>query len=184
MKGLRALVVATDFVVFFGMTTLFQGMRGIMRLGGFVATGGPYAIAHPAPTWVWIIPTTLLPMIAMFLVNLFLSGRTGAIPLALPFWSGLFLSLGYNFLEFTFRPPAGMGFPWGWLVCGVVFVLMGGGPLLWAGKITAEILRNTGSYRPDPQPAEPPPFLFVFLQVAAMAAAVVASVYVFRLVSG
>jgi hypothetical protein len=27
-------------------------MRPLMRLGGMVASGGPYAIAHPAPHWV------------------------------------------------------------------------------------------------------------------------------------
>ena len=48
-------------------------------------------------------------------------------------WSALFLALGWNFLEYGFDPPAGGTSP-GWLVCGFVFVLMGGVPLallLW-----------------------------------------------------
>ncbi len=56
-------------------------------------------------------------------------------------WPGLFLSLGWNFLEFAFAPPGG-GFAWGWLICGVVFVLMGGLPLLLAFKPLREKFRS------------------------------------------
>ena len=56
-------------------------------------------------------------------------------------WPGLFLSLGWNFLEFSFAPPGG-GFAWGWLVCGVVFVLMGGLPLLLAFKSVREKIKS------------------------------------------
>jgi hypothetical protein len=52
-------------------------------------------------------------------------------------WPGLFLSLGWNFLEFTFSPPGG-GLAWGWLICGVLFVLMGGLPLILAFKPARE----------------------------------------------
>jgi hypothetical protein len=47
-------------------------------------------------------------------------------------WPGLFLSLGWNFLDFGVRPPGGAPgeVEWSWIFCGVVFVLMGGGPLL------------------------------------------------------
>ena len=45
-------------------------------------------------------------------------------------WPALFLSLGWNFLEFGFDPPGeDDGLVWGWIVCGVVFWLMGGLPL-------------------------------------------------------
>jgi Short C-terminal domain len=44
-------------------------------------------------------------------------------------WSALFLALGWNFLEYGFDPPGGGTSP-GWLVCGFVFVAMGGAPLL------------------------------------------------------
>jgi hypothetical protein len=49
-------------------------------------------------------------------------------------WPALFISLGWNFLEYGFDPPFGEGLAWGWLVCGVLFMLMGGIPLwIWFG---------------------------------------------------
>jgi hypothetical protein len=126
--------------VAFAISLLYQAMRPIMRLGGMVASGGPYAIEHPAPSWVWIMPVSILFGMACFFINLFCSRPEGVnlMPLA---WPGLFLSLGWNFLEFAFAPPGG-GLAWGWLVCGVLFVLMGGLPLLLAFKPAREKIRS------------------------------------------
>ena len=55
--GFRFIVL---FLFSFSLTLLYQGMRAIMYLGGFVASGGPYAIAHPAPGWVWIVPVSII----------------------------------------------------------------------------------------------------------------------------
>ena len=44
-------------------------------------------------------------------------------------WSALFLALGWNFLDYGFDAPGG-GTSAGWLVCGFVFVAMGGVPLV------------------------------------------------------
>jgi hypothetical protein len=41
-------------------------------------------------------------------------------------WPALFLSLGWNFLEYGIAPPGSGGIVWGWLIPGVVFVVMGG----------------------------------------------------------
>jgi hypothetical protein len=47
-------------------------------------------------------------------------------------WPALFLSLGWNFLDYGINPPDGSDDAvWGWLICGVVFVLMGGLPLIF-----------------------------------------------------
>jgi hypothetical protein len=136
----RALFHFTIFAVAFCITCLYHGMRGVMRLGGMVASGGPYAIEHPAPSWVWVMPLAIVVGMACFFLNLFSSDEDGVnlMPLA---WPALFLSLGWNFLEFAFAPPGG-GFAWGWLVCGVVFVLMGGLPLLMAFKSLREKVRS------------------------------------------
>lgn len=50
-------------------------------------------------------------------------------------WPALFLSLAWNFLEYALQPPEGEGIVWGWLIPGVLFVLMGGVPWL-AGTVT------------------------------------------------
>jgi hypothetical protein len=44
-------------------------------------------------------------------------------------WPGLFLSLAWNFWEFGAARPGG-GLDVGWVICGVVFTLMGAGPLI------------------------------------------------------
>ena len=136
----NALLYFTIFGAAFAITTLYHGMRGVMRLGGMVASGGPYAIAHPAPSWVWIMPAAIVAGMAFFFINLF-SGRGAGVNLMPLAWPGLFLSLGWNFLEFAFSPPGG-GLAWGWLVCGVMFFLMGGLPLLLAFKPAREKVRS------------------------------------------
>jgi hypothetical protein len=130
----------TIFGVAFAITCLYHGMRGIMRLGGMVASGGPYAIEHPAPNWVWVMPLSVMAGMGCFFLNLFSSDEDGVnlMPLA---WPALFLSLGWNFLEFAFAPPGG-GIAWGWVVCGVLFVPMGGLPLLLAFKPAREKIRS------------------------------------------
>ena len=47
-------------------------------------------------------------------------------------WPVLFVTLGWNFLEYAFNPPGppGQGIVWGWLIPGVLFVIMGVAPVL------------------------------------------------------
>jgi hypothetical protein len=142
-SGWRRLAIFyfTIYGVAFCITCLYHGMRGIMRLGGMVASGGPYAIAHPAPSWVWVMPLSIVLGMILFFVNLFTSPAEDGINLMPLAWPGLFLSLGWNFLEFTFNPPGG-GLAWGWLICGVLFILMGGFPLLLIFKAAREKFRS------------------------------------------
>ena len=108
------------------MTCLYLAMRGVMDLGGFVARGGPYAIVHPAPGWVWIFPAGLLAGLAFLGLYLVNSGFLGGLNLGFLAWPVLFLSLGENFLEYAFRKS---GFNAAWFFCGVLFALMGGLPV-------------------------------------------------------
>jgi hypothetical protein len=74
-------------------------------------------------------------------------GWAGLLALA---WPALFLSLGWNFLEFGLRPPGGDPGQviWSWLFCAVVFFLMGGGPLAVAIWGAREARRSGGASRP------------------------------------
>lgn len=121
-------------VLFAGsLTVLWRSMRAVMDIGGYCASGGPYEIAVQCPQGVDIL--------------LFLSIWTGLAGVGLVAWSGgrigpgfaavaalawpaLFLSLGWNFLEYGVWAPGGPEF--GWLIPGVLFVLMGGVPLWFA----------------------------------------------------
>jgi hypothetical protein len=115
------------------LTLLFLGMRAVMGVGGACADGGPYVSAQPCPDGVAI--AMVGGIFGLFLFG-GLAGYAGA-QIGGPYagivflaWPALFLSLGWNFLEFAVRPPDGSGIDWGWLICGVVFVIMGAGPLL------------------------------------------------------
>jgi len=165
----------TIFAVAFCISTLYHAMRPIMRLGGMVASGGPYAIAHPAPTWVWVVPLSILAGMACFFLNLFTGPEDGGVNLMPLAWPGLFLSLGWNFLEFSFAPPGG-GLAWGWLVCGVMFVLMGGLPLLLAFKPLGEKMKAR-----QQAGAGSGPYLVQGLLVAG---GIVAGIFFFRSVAG
>lgn len=112
------------------ITVLSRSMRAVMDVGGFCAEGGPYEIATPCPKgipgltigsiWIGLLFAGLYVWAASRI------GTAGLVGLA---WPALFLALGWNFLEYGFDPPGDAGISPAWLVCGVVFVLMGGGPL-------------------------------------------------------
>ena len=114
---------------------VFLAMRAVMDIGGFCAEGGPYVIETHCPEGVPLLMTVAFPggfafggMTVYFGSRI--SGPSAAAVLLA--WPALFLSLGWNFLEYALWPPGGAGLVWGWLICGVVFVAMGGGPLLIA----------------------------------------------------
>jgi hypothetical protein len=119
------------FLFAVGLTVLFQGMRTVMDVGGYCASGGPYEIRQQCPDNAWMIPVGIF--VGLGGVGFVLAGtfRGGPKLVALA-WPALFLALGWNFLEYAFDPPPpDNGIVWGWLICGVVFVAMGGIPLLF-----------------------------------------------------
>lgn len=118
----------------FCLTALFLSMRAVMAIGGACASGGPYVPAVECPDVV--IALTPLSIFGIFLFGGLAfwggaslgAGWAGLIALV---WPALFLSLGWNFLEFGLNPPGAEPgeLAWGWLICAVVFGVMGGGPL-------------------------------------------------------
>ena len=113
------------------LTGLFSCMRAVMEMGGTCASGGPYVVARPCPSGVgWMTPVSIFAGLAFlgWLVawNIGMPGPKWVL-LA---WPALFLSLGYNFWDYGLDAPGDQGAEAGWIVCGVLFVLMGGLPLL------------------------------------------------------
>jgi hypothetical protein len=116
------------------ITVTFLGMRAVLDVGGFCAEGGPYQIQTHCPEG-----TALLLPLAVFtgLGSAALMGWKGA-QIGSPFgslvalaWPALFISLGWNFLEYgLWPPPPDTGLQWGWLIPGVIFEIMGIVPLL------------------------------------------------------
>jgi hypothetical protein len=113
------------------LTVLFYCMRAVMEIGGSCASGGPYVVARPCPKGVgWMTPVSIFAGLAslgwMIAWDHGLSGPKWAL-LA---WPALFISLGYNFWDYGLDAPGEQGAVAGWIVCGVLFVLMGAVPLL------------------------------------------------------
>jgi hypothetical protein len=115
------------------LTLLFLSMRSVMEIGGACASGQtPFVISHPCPKGVPLL------MIGGVWGGLIFAGIYAwqSISRGLPsfvglLWPALFLSLGWNFLEFGINPPGTGGLAWGWLVCAVLFIIMGGVPLIF-----------------------------------------------------
>lgn len=141
-----------------GLTVVFLGMRAVMDIGGYCASGGPYVIAQQCPEGT----AALLPLgIIGGLVGVWMYAATSSkLPgprLTLLTWSALFLSLGWNFWEYGLNPPDGSeGLVWGWIICGVVFVIMGAFPLL--GLFNRDIAKGLlWADAPSGQPVDPRP---------------------------
>lgn len=139
MDGVDALTLRRIVVMFLGLvivttglTLVFLSMRAVMDIGGSCASGGPYVVARPCPEGVGaLMPLGIIGGLIGLLMYALASAKLPGPRLSLFAWSALFLSLGWNFWEYGLNPPDGSdGLVWGWIICGVLFVIMGGLPLL------------------------------------------------------
>lgn len=110
------------------LTWAFLSMRAVMNIGGSCADGGPYVSAQPCPDGAILIGVAAPVLLISAMVGTVAAVQLNAPNLLLPMWGILFCSLGWNFLEFAFKPSDGI--VWGWLVCGVLFQAMGL-PAIW-----------------------------------------------------
>lgn len=105
------------------ITLLYLGGQYVMSLGGFVARGGPYEIAYPAPAWIMLMPVSIWVGFALGALHLLAARRAGGFNIVGIVWVALFGSLGWGFLKAGLDPPGGST-AWAWILCGVVFWLM------------------------------------------------------------
>ena len=159
----KAIFLTLGTAIFiFCLTLLYESMRAVMDVGGACASGGAYEIRQACPKGVgWVIPVSIF---GMFFAGIFTF--LGVFPDGGPrpyvfSWSALFLALGWNFLDYGFNPPGDNGTVWGWLICGFVFVAMGGIPLLFllSPRAARWSLWGPNSQRADDylHPYKPPP---------------------------
>src|SRR5262245_38134411 len=114
------------------LTALWYGMRSVMDIGGACGSSNGYQVATPCPGGAWLMPVSI--WVGLAALGVYVASNAGLPgpqwwPLA---WPALFLSLGWNFWEYGLDPP-GENAPdivWGWVVCGILFFLMGALPLL------------------------------------------------------
>ncbi|WP_248960958.1 SHOCT domain-containing protein [Sphaerisporangium perillae] len=132
------------------LTMLFLTSRQLMSIGGSCASGGPYVVATPCPDGAWLIPVSIVGgvvALGVYAVSVLPVGPRWA-PLA---WPALFLSLGWNFLQGALSGPE---VEWGFMVCAIVFGLMGGLPLL---ALFGKDARRAVFWGRSPRPATPSP---------------------------
>ena len=123
-------ILGSLFLVSAGITSLYLGMRAVMDIGGACAEGGPFVPVRPCPDGV---PLLMIGGIGIGMVAAFVYGWS-SLGAGIPsfvglLWPALFMSLGWNFLEYAVDPPFGDGVVYGWLIPGVLFELMGVIPL-------------------------------------------------------
>ena len=143
------LVFVSLALVAASITVVFLAMRAVMEIGGVCAEGGPYVPRQPCPDGVpLLLIGGLWTGIIFAFVYVWQTVRLRVPSFAWALWPALFLSLGWNFLEFGLDPPGEGGVAWGWLVCALVFFVMGVGPLLVALPTIWGVL--TGRTPPPP----------------------------------
>ena len=117
------------------LTLVFLGMRSVMEIGGACAEGGPYVAVQPCPDGAALaLIGGVFGLFAAAGLMIWFGSRLGAGYVFLVFlgWPALFISLGFNFLQFGLNPPGGeSAVEWGFVVPGVMFWLMGGLPLVF-----------------------------------------------------
>jgi len=125
------------------VTMLWLGMRSVMDIGGFCAEGGAFVIEHHCPKGVAaIMPLSIWGGLIGAGVYVWQSIKHHIPSLVWLFWPALFLSLGWNFLQFGISSPDGGGLVWGWLICAIIFILMGGIPLAVSLPVMARRFRT------------------------------------------
>ena len=117
------------------LTLVFLGMRSVMAIGGACAEGGPYVPVQPCPDGAALaLFAGAFGLFGAAGLMIWFGSRLGGRYVFLVFlgWPALFISLGFNFLQYGLNPPPGGSAPeWGFLIPGVIFWIMGFGPLLF-----------------------------------------------------
>ncbi|HLY15409.1 MAG TPA: SHOCT domain-containing protein [Candidatus Limnocylindrales bacterium] len=124
------------------ITVVFLGMRSVLDVGGQCASGGPYVIGVPCPDGTWTLPLAVFAGLGFVFLAVAGGTKIGGIYAQLPglAWTGLFCSLGLNFLQWGIAPPSdpSVDSSGGGLIfvgLGLMFEVMGIVPLattLWA----------------------------------------------------
>lgn len=113
------------------ITLLSMLLRAATAVGGSCADGDASLAASPcrSHTGTALLLAFACALACMFAVSWGATALGAPRPLFLA-WPALCLTLGWNFLRDGFDPPMGEEIALGYVVGGVVFLLLGAGPLL------------------------------------------------------
>lgn len=122
--------LAAVFVFSFSLTLLYLAMRGVMFLGGYVSSGGPYLITNPAPEWTWVMNLAILSTIGSLTAGISILKKQKGVTLLYLFWPSLCFALAWNFLDFGLGLQGWPGIHWFDVVVGLVLIFIGAIPLM------------------------------------------------------
>jgi hypothetical protein len=112
------------------VTIQILGGIALMGVGGFVASGGPYEIAHPVPEGFWLLPVAFVGMFAFPALHAYFADKIDGFGLIFATWCAIWTGVGATTLASGVNPPGG-GIVWGWVTMGVIFLVVGLGST-WA----------------------------------------------------
>jgi hypothetical protein len=111
------------------LSILFLCMRAVMDVGGRCVSGNTGLNLPPCPDGVAGLMIGSI-FLGIGFLGLYAFNAVGP-NLTWLAWPALFISLGWNFLQYGIDPPGPESGPiWGWLICAVLFIVMGAGPLV------------------------------------------------------
>jgi hypothetical protein len=145
--------------VAFSLTLLSRSMRSVQAIGGVCKSGASATqIVHHCPAGVGGTMTLSIFGGLLFLLLFTVCSGDAGRSLLLLAWSALFLSLGWNFLDYGLHitvssDTTGSGVSGGFLISGVLFIVMGVVPLVWVLPRLWRVL--TGEPDPDFPPDAP-----------------------------
>ena len=155
----KAIFLTLGTAIFiFCLTLVYESMRAVMDVGGACASGGAYEIRQAVPEGRRLddagrrSSACSSPGSSRFL-GVFSEGGPRPYVFA---WSALFLALGWNFLDYGFNPPGGTAPSSVWLICGFVFVAMGGAPAAPPALAEDRALDAVGARLPAGRRPPPP----------------------------
>lgn len=160
------------------VTIVTLGGMATMDEGGFVASGGPYVIAHPAPEGFWILPIAFIGMVSFPIAHAFFANRIKGFGLIYATWCAVWTAIGATTLWYGFNPPGGGGLAGGWLTMGGIFLVVG------IGSIAVYVWTKPLAEMRDVVMATRSRMIYSAMTLAALAAGVFVGTSVFRAIVG
>jgi hypothetical protein len=140
-------ILITAGAVTASLTVLFLGTRSVMDIGGSCGSIGSDGIIQPCPSNVaGLVPGAIWGGLIFTGLYVWAAAKYRVPSLVSLLWPALFLSLSYNFFDYGINGGNVAG---GFIVCGIVFALMGAVPLIWA---LPHLWRVYVQGRDDPKP--------------------------------